>query len=58
MVNELSLGFSRMHGEAADNVFNRVNLFNPQGNTSRTLFGRSTAARQSREIQLGAKFLF
>ena len=42
----------------AFNVFNHVNLFNPQGNTTSTLFGRSTTARQSRDIQLGAKFIF
>jgi hypothetical protein len=42
----------------AFNVFNKVNLFNPASNTNSTLFGRSTAARQSRDIQLGVKFLF
>jgi hypothetical protein len=42
----------------AFNVFNETNLFNPQNNMVSTLFGRSTAARQSRDVQLGVKFVF
>lgn len=42
----------------AFNVFNEVNLFNPSSNTASTLFGRSTAVRQSRDVQLGVKFIF
>jgi hypothetical protein len=42
----------------AYNVFDRVNLFNPVTDWSNTLFGRSTAVRNSREVQLGVKFLF
>jgi hypothetical protein len=42
----------------AFNVFNTVNLGNPSNDLSDALFGRSTWARPSREIQLGLKFIF
>ena len=40
------------------NLFNTVNLNNPNGNLSSSLFGRVTSARPSREIQLGVKLIF
>lgn len=40
------------------NLFNTVNLNNPNGNLSSSLFGRVTSARPSREIQLGVRFSF
>jgi hypothetical protein len=42
----------------AYNVFNTVNLNNPVGNLSSSVFGRVTSARPSREIQLGARLTF
>jgi hypothetical protein len=42
----------------AFNVFNAVNLNNPVAAMQNTLFGRVTSARDSRVLQLGAKFLF
>jgi hypothetical protein len=42
----------------AFNLFNRVNLFNPDGNLGSPTFGRSTAAFAPRVIQLGLKILF
>lgn len=42
----------------AFNLFNRVNLFNPDGNLGSPTFGRSTAAFAPRVIQLGLKMLF
>ncbi len=40
------------------NLFNRVNLFIPDGNLGSPTFGRSTAAFPARQIQFGLKFLF
>lgn len=42
----------------AFNLFNRVNLFNPNGNLASPTFGKSTAAFAPRVIQLGLKLLF
>jgi hypothetical protein len=42
----------------AFNLFNRVNLFNPNGNMGSPQFGQSTAAFAPRVIQLGLKILF
>jgi hypothetical protein len=40
------------------NLFNRVNLFQPEPEIQREFFGRSTQAFDAREIQLGVKFVF
>jgi hypothetical protein len=40
------------------NVFNSVNLNNPNGTYSSSNFGRITSAGQMREIQIGARILF
>ena len=42
----------------AFNLFNRVNLYNPNGNLGSPQFGQSTAAFAPRVLQLGLKFLF
>ncbi len=42
----------------AYNLFNRTNLFNPNDDMGGQLFGQSTAAFASRQIQFGLKFLF
>jgi hypothetical protein len=42
----------------AYNLFDTINLNNPVGNLSSTVFGRVTSARPSREIQLGVRFTF
>jgi len=42
----------------AFNLFNRVNLYNPNGDISSPQFGQSTAAFPGREFQLGLKILF
>lgn len=41
----------------AFNLFNRVNLYNPDGNLS-PQFGQSTKSFPARQIQLGLKALF
>jgi Carboxypeptidase regulatory-like domain/TonB dependent receptor-like, beta-barrel len=40
------------------NLFNQVNLYNPDGNLGDPTFGRSTQAFPSRQIQFGLKILF
>jgi outer membrane receptor protein involved in Fe transport len=40
------------------NLFNRVNLFNPIGDMGNPQFGKSTAAFNPRQIQLGLRILF
>jgi len=40
------------------NIFNRVNLFNPDGNLSSSLFGFSGRQYDPRIIQLGARLVF
>jgi hypothetical protein len=42
----------------AFNLFNRVNLYNPNGNLGSPQFGQSTASFPARQIQLGLKVLF
>jgi hypothetical protein len=42
----------------AFNLFNQVNLNNPQSSYTSTTFGRVTSARTMRTIQLGAKLMF
>jgi hypothetical protein len=40
------------------NIFNRTNLYRPQGNLASGTFGRSTQAFPGREIQFALKFIF
>lgn len=40
------------------NLFNRTNLYQPEGNMGSPQFGKSTQAFPGREIQFGLKFLF
>jgi hypothetical protein len=40
------------------NIFNRVNLFNPDGNLASASFGRTGAQYDPRIIQLGARIVF
>lgn len=40
------------------NMFNRTNLYRPQGNLASGTFGRSTQAFPGREIQFALKFIF
>ncbi len=42
----------------AFNVFNAVNLRNPQGNLASSTFGKSTQSFPGREIQFALKFIF
>jgi hypothetical protein len=42
----------------AFNLFNRVNLYNPNGDLGSPFFGQSTASFPARQIQLGLKVLF
>ena len=42
----------------AFNLFNRVNLYNPNGNMGSPQFGQSTAAFPSRQMQLSLRFIF
>ncbi len=42
----------------AFNLFNRTNFNAPNSNRSAAAFGRITSARDPRQIQIGAKFLF
>jgi outer membrane receptor protein involved in Fe transport len=42
----------------AFNLFNRVNLYNPNGNMGSPQFGQSVSAFASRQLQLGLKLLF
>jgi hypothetical protein len=42
----------------AFNLFNRVNLYNPLGDLSSPQFGKSIAAFDPRQIQLGLKIMF
>ena len=42
----------------AFNLFNRTNLYNPDGDLGSPFFGQSTAAFVSRQFQFGLKFLF
>lgn len=42
----------------AFNLFNRVNLYNPNGDMSSQAFGKSSASFPARQIQLGLKILF
>ena len=44
-------------GEAFD-IFNHPNFLDPNSAFGSTLFGRITAAREGRDIQLGAKLNF
>ena len=40
------------------NLLNRTNLYNPSGDLGAQLFGVSTAAFASRQIQFGLKILY
>jgi outer membrane receptor protein involved in Fe transport len=42
----------------AFNLFNRVNLYNPNGNMGSPQFGQSTSAFPSRQMQLSLRFIF
>jgi hypothetical protein len=61
LFKNITLGNDRMIQLRVEafNVLDRVNLFGPVNNWQNTTnFGRSTATRMSREVQLGVKFLF
>jgi hypothetical protein len=55
---KLHEGLNLQFRAEAFNLFNRVNLYNPNGNLGSPQFGQSTAAFAPRVLQLGLKLLF